>query len=238
MSSDARARVLDRIQALLSKTVGNGCTEAEAQAAAAKASRLLAEHQLSMAEVEGHRGDESGYATGVAWEGDAYDQAAKYVGPLVVRFWFVRMIRQRPRGGRRAKYAVFGRPEAVEAASWAFNYLRDAFGDLWGRYQVRTLVAPRDRPGFYHGVYSGFRDRMAEERAALERERGAGTGTALARIDDDLDAALKEQMGDLPGLRRRATETRTSVWADGYAEGRKLRVARPVGESAWPALEG
>ena len=45
-------RIADIIRGLLMKTVGNGATEAEAMAAAAKARELLDKHRLDMADVE------------------------------------------------------------------------------------------------------------------------------------------------------------------------------------------
>lgn len=45
-------RLKQRIQALLDKTVANGCTEAEAMAAAEKAAQLMREANLSFADLE------------------------------------------------------------------------------------------------------------------------------------------------------------------------------------------
>lgn len=46
-----REKLLDIIQALTQKTVGNGCTEAEAIAAAEKAQRIMEKHGLSLADL-------------------------------------------------------------------------------------------------------------------------------------------------------------------------------------------
>ena len=45
-------RVKARIKALVDKTVSNGCTEAEAMAAAEMVGRLLERHALSMEEID------------------------------------------------------------------------------------------------------------------------------------------------------------------------------------------
>ena len=47
-----RDAILARIRALLAKTVANGCTEAEAVAAAELAAKLLAKHNLTLDEAE------------------------------------------------------------------------------------------------------------------------------------------------------------------------------------------
>ena len=46
------SRVKARIQALAEKTVSNGCTEAEAMAAAEMVGRLLERYALSMEEID------------------------------------------------------------------------------------------------------------------------------------------------------------------------------------------
>lgn len=44
--------IAQRIQALLAKTIDNGCTEAEAMAAAEKAAQLMAKHRLTHDDIE------------------------------------------------------------------------------------------------------------------------------------------------------------------------------------------
>src|SRR6476659_3483857 len=51
--NDARKRMLDRVRAILAKTLDNGCTEGEAMAALAKAQELMAAYDISEAEL-GH----------------------------------------------------------------------------------------------------------------------------------------------------------------------------------------
>ncbi|MEM7778062.1 MAG: DUF2786 domain-containing protein [Pseudomonadota bacterium] len=50
--SNERDRIVERVRALLSMTVDNGCTEAEAMTAADKAAQLMAEHDLTYTDVE------------------------------------------------------------------------------------------------------------------------------------------------------------------------------------------
>jgi hypothetical protein len=50
-TNPTRERQLNRIRALLAKTTANGCTEAEAQSAAAAVDRLLAEYEIDLDEV-------------------------------------------------------------------------------------------------------------------------------------------------------------------------------------------
>ena len=50
-----RNELLDKITALLAKTTANGCTEAEAIAAAGLAEKLMAKYGFSLAEPQGPR---------------------------------------------------------------------------------------------------------------------------------------------------------------------------------------
>ena len=52
LDQEKRAALLDKISALLEKTVTNGCTEAEALAAAEHAQSLMAKYGLSLSELE------------------------------------------------------------------------------------------------------------------------------------------------------------------------------------------
>jgi hypothetical protein len=51
MTSDARKKMLDKVKAILSKTMENGCTEEEAMAALAKARELMATYEIDEAEL-------------------------------------------------------------------------------------------------------------------------------------------------------------------------------------------
>lgn len=56
----SRAKILIKLRALLAKTVSNGCTEAEALAAAEKASAIMEEYDLSYTDVEQVRDERYG----------------------------------------------------------------------------------------------------------------------------------------------------------------------------------
>lgn len=50
--NDARKKMLERVKAILSKTMENGCTESEAMAALAKARELMATYEIDEKELE------------------------------------------------------------------------------------------------------------------------------------------------------------------------------------------
>ena len=50
--NDSRRKMLERVRAILAKTMANGCTEGEAMAALAKARELMAAYEISESELE------------------------------------------------------------------------------------------------------------------------------------------------------------------------------------------
>src|SRR5579859_797216 len=52
MTSDSRKKMLERVKAILAKTMENGCTEGEAMAALAKARELMATYEIDEKELE------------------------------------------------------------------------------------------------------------------------------------------------------------------------------------------
>lgn len=59
-NKDVRAKIIVKLRALLAKTTDKGCTEAEATAAAEKASELMEEYDLSYTDVEQVRDERYG----------------------------------------------------------------------------------------------------------------------------------------------------------------------------------
>lgn len=52
MTTDARKKMLERVKAILAKTMDNGCTEGEAMAALAKARELMATYEIDEKELD------------------------------------------------------------------------------------------------------------------------------------------------------------------------------------------
>jgi hypothetical protein len=132
-----RKDVATRIRALLSKTVENGCSEAEALAAALKARELLDAYQLELSDVEleaeGIIQDTAEKAedrqTNVQWElGGAVADFCE------VRGWFQSV----PRGGKRI-CTFHGLRSDVEFARWLIKAL-EVF--VWQQADAYALQEP------------------------------------------------------------------------------------------------
>lgn len=135
------ASIRAKIAALRAKTVGNGCTEAEAMAAAEKAADLLAEYGLASADLDAPEHD------------TAHQDLAGRRGPLdalwgaVAAYCDCTCWLSRDEGVRRAVY--FGAPGAVEIAAYVHEIMARAYeAGLAGykaspEYQRRRKAATR-----------------------------------------------------------------------------------------------
>ena len=202
-----RDTVRARIAALSAKTVANGCTEAEALAAAAKVAELLDRYALSMSDVE--------IRASPCIEA-AFEAARKKRVPLdgcvgaVAAFYGCRVWREAGQRGHR--FVFFGLPEAAEAARDLLAMIDGAIRTELGRYKTGAAYAAFDRrdrhlvnASFAFGMVAGIADkldRMAGERAA----RRAGSGRDLAvltrSVVDEAMAALGLLERDVPAPRR------------------------------------
>ncbi len=124
-------KLRSRIQALLAKTVGNGCTEDEALAAAAKVADLLDRHALSMTDVE---------LRATACVRVVYQARRKKRMPLgdaigaIAAFCDCRVWREKGMDGE-THFVVFGLPADAEAAVALAGLVDDAVRAELGRYK-------------------------------------------------------------------------------------------------------
>jgi hypothetical protein len=257
MSERPRADIIERIRKILKKTEENGCTEVEAQNAFKLASHIMAQYNLTMADVESTGqpdGEEIGWFEEEAYEaGGRWTLEDNYAYFLVKEFFFVEgYIRTRRTNGRTDKRLyLFGKPSNVEVAKWAFGALIDAFDRLFREYRYRTGAPAAERRIFVTGIARGFEDKMREERQALEIQRdmecraegksnGPGTALVLAHIRQKTAAAFAEAHREVGKARSNFSAlvgTQGALQA-GYNAGRALKLARPIDGESRKALSG
>ena len=205
--SNERDRLRSRIAALAAKTIANGCTEAEALAAAAKVAELLDRHALSMSDVE--------IRASPCVEA-AFETARKKRVPLdgcvgaVADVCGCRVWREKGQHGHR--FVFFGLPEEAEAARDLLAMIDGAIRTELGRYKTSTAYAAfshRERhlvnASFVLGMVGGIADQL--DRLAGERQaRVSGSGRDLAIVKrsvvDEAFAALGLVARDVPAPRR------------------------------------
>jgi hypothetical protein len=232
MSDADREGLLKKLQALLSKTVENGCTEAEAQAALAKVSALMEEHRISSAEIEAHTPGQSEYGGGYAFKGRTLPvEYAWAIEPVEFAFG-VKVVITRLKSkdtGRQsgAGLIVFGTETACQAARWGFDFLSATFKDLWNRYRIRFLVqeGEKARESYYAGLALGLMGRLRHEREMRAFAQPVRRNE-LARIDSRLDDAFAEAFPDTKKEIRRAGANDHLL--NGAEAGSRINLARQL----------
>lgn len=239
--NEERARVRLRIKALLAKTVSNGCTEAEAMAAAGMVGRLLERYALTMDEIEWR--EEPCVTLEVQVRGRQRQPVDGCV-PAIARFCDCRVWLSRDEAG--ARYCFFGFEADAAMCVYLFELIERAMRHEHAAFKasvvhLRGTDLRRAGASFQHGMAARIAERLAaglEERHA-STARAAATGSALVVAkDSEVDRALKAL-----GLRLRTGVRRVRRHDDGHyqrgrARGDSLNLNRPVQDHRRSLLRG
>lgn len=170
-------KVKSRIQALLAKTVANGCTEEEALAAAAKVAELLDRHALSLTDVE---------LRAIACERAVFETQRKKRIPLadavgaIADFCNCRVWREKSPDGE-MRFVFFGLPDDVVAAVSLAELVDGAVRAELGRYKTSPAYLAfrhQDRhlanASFALGMVTSIADKLDAMKAERDRSNRAG----------------------------------------------------------------
>ena len=237
-----------KIRKILTKTEDAGCTQEEAEAAFALATRLMAEHNLEMSDVEVNddapkvEWSEADIFTCARW---SYENNLAY--GIVKEYAFVEGYFgwSYANGKARKVLRFFGKKDNVATAQFMFNALLAAYDRLWITYRYLTGRPATDRRIYVAGIAMGFRDKLRDERKAMEIERdilkGKNSGsTALALVSVSEETTqkykqahpeCKDKRGHYAGLR--GTD---GTLNDGYKAGRSLNLNRAIGGAGMKRL--
>jgi len=188
-------RLLHICRALAAKTTANGCTEDEAIAAAAKLAALLAEHNISMDEVQLRESEilrhTERFADGIGerlWK--LADGAAHMTG---CRYWVS------PVGVVPLEVNFFGFDHEVSVARYLLDICAFAMRSERDRLKKRfALLRPEFRRARIIPYLDGMADSLRKRLRALKPPTPTGTGLIVLR-GALIDAALKDagiKLGD------------------------------------------
>jgi hypothetical protein len=241
-------RVKGRIKALTEKTVANGCTEAEAMAAADMVGRLLERYALSMDEIEIRT------ARCVQAEAPIGGRRRRPIDgcvPTIARFcdckvWLARAPARDPeqpdfdRMQPGSRYVFFGFETDTVLATYLFAVIdraviteTAAFKRLNSRFRgVRLRQASTS---FQHGVVGRVSERLdamlAARDATVRAQRSTGTALILAknRVVED---AFRETDVRLMSMSAMGGRVITTAFRAGWAAGDRVNLNRPVSSDA------
>jgi hypothetical protein len=238
------SRVKGRIKALTDKTVANGCTEAEAMAAADMVGRLLERYALSMDEIEIRT------ARCVQMEVPLGGRRRRPIDgcvPTIARFcdckvWLARAAAPAPEGPDLAsaspgsRYVFFGFETDTALALYLFTVIdravvteTAAFRQLNPRFRgVRLRQASFS---FQHGVVARVSERLDAMRCArdttVRAQRSTGTALILAK-DRVVEDAFGETDVRLVSMNATGRRVITTAYRAGWAAGERVNLNRPV----------
>ncbi len=234
-------RVKARIKALTDKTVANGCTEAEAMAAAEMVGRLLERYALSMDEIEVRA------ARCVQAEipiGGIRRRPIDGCVPAIARLcdckvWLARGAKpgDPPHLPTPARYVFFGFETDAALACYLFTVIDRAMATelstfRLARPELRAVRLRRASDSFQHGVAARVAARLEAMHAAREASVSAqrATGNALIlvkhRVVDEAFAEANVRLVASGAIGRRRI---AGAFREGWAAGARVNLNRPVG---------
>jgi hypothetical protein len=187
-----------------------------------RAHELMLRHNIEAAGAR-HR---AGYE--VRHVGDPHkrlDRVQHAIAGLLAEFFFVKVIQvpvYLPRLGKRGStFELVGTHANLEMAIHVFEFLRATADRLWlANWTDARVRSGRDRLSYQTGVIGGFRDKLVEERAALQ-------GTGLVWIGDaDLDTFYRDRHPRI--TTRQRTVRLDGAHAAGREAGRTIVLHKPV----------
>jgi Protein of unknown function (DUF2786) len=241
-------RVKGRIKALTEKTVANGCTEAEAMAAADMVGRLLERYALSIDEIEIRS------ARCVQVEVPLGGRRRRPIDgcvPTIARFcdckvWLARAAAPDPEkpdfdpSWPGSRYVFFGFETDTALAVYLFAVIdraviteTAAFKQLNPR--LRGVRLRQASSSFQHGVVARVSERLdAMHRArdaAVRAQRSTGTALILAK-DRVVEDAFRETDVRLVSMNATGRRVITTAFRAGWTAGDRVNLNRPLSGGA------
>ncbi len=224
------AKVKARIKALAEKTVSNGCTEAEAMAAAEMVGRLLERYALSMAEIDVR--EERCVQIEITLGGKQRRPIDGCV-PAIARFCDCKVWLSRGADG--VGYTFFGFEPDTAMAGYLLQVIDRAMRSesalfKHGLTRAKGAGLRKASTSFEHGMANRIAERLEAMHAAREAEVAAQrtTGTALILVKHRVvDQAFREtgiRLVSASGLRRRIN----AAYRQGMEAGGRVNLDRPV----------
>jgi hypothetical protein len=226
--NDSRKKMLERVRAILSKTMANGCTEGEAMAALEKARELMAAYDISESDLAAtSQPEQEGAAVHKDMRDDPY-QIKKSLSLAVGRF-----TRCRAWHGRAYSVGFAGLESDVLFATWLLDTLQ-----AFVMRELRAFQASRRAEGninpriigasFVHGCAERISARLIEL-APVEPVTAAGTANALTVSRKALIAqAMKDAGIHLVRGRKQDVRLNGAAYGAGQNAGNGARFDRPV----------
>lgn len=218
----ARERAKRIIRELQNKTQENGCTEAEAMAAAAQIGELLAKYDMEIDEI-GVREDTAKCEKNTLF---AADDAA---GSIIVGLKHFCSLIAYTDSTQHTRYVIFGTPHDLEIAKYMYEMLMEACDRGWSDFMETDGYSMKKRLSFR----AGFANRVYSRLIKLKDERdfaNRSTGTALIVLKNQLvTEEFRKQVGiKLVNYSRKGGAADPNAYYAGQDAGNRANLNAPI----------
>jgi hypothetical protein len=208
--------IMRRVAALSEKTTANGCTESEAMSAAEKVASMLAEHGLSLSDIEIK--ERKDCEKGEIVTGRKRSHAVVWTIMAIGYFCDVKVWRDRSRANG-ISFNFFGFPEDVSAAKSMYHMILNAMDCALVDYKRECYhqnlpTGRRQSAAFHKGMATRIATRLGDMKRAQDRENKETTGRELVVVKDQ---AVSTEFAKLD-LRLRTTTQRATYGDRGAYE--------------------
>lgn len=222
-----RQAALNKVRALMAKRIENGATEAEANAAIAKAAELMQKYDLDMSELDVRE-------SGVGRSDRNLDpvlrahsiKVAMAVAYLAgTRFWI-------DGSGATARSGTFyGLKHDVEIAEYLFDVCVGAMRREAAGYEKQiALYVPRKRETMRYSFLDGMAERLVKRLEEMARMRHS-TGKSLVIVRDEvIDSALAADGINLGRARIGLRDLDMKSWEHGAMAGEAVPINSGIGQ--------
>lgn len=226
-----RENLIDKIRALMSKTVENGCTEAEAMAALAKARAMMDAHEVTDGELQLSREETAVLRREPPGSKDPHKVKA-FLAMAIAEFTDCRAWRD----GQKA--LVFcGLPSDARFATWLLDSLAQFVRAELVNHLMSDLNIGADRTAVCNGFAAGCCSRISarlRELVAQSKSAQTSNGRELVVVKSAAVSAKMAELGITLGKSRSSSRRFDgNAYAAGKAAGDRASFGRPVsGQSA------
>ena len=242
MSTDKKEKLIQKIKALKSKTLENGCTEQEAYAAAVLVEKLMNEYDISLTEVEvrGEEWDTLEIETGKSVKGDLHNVIVAIGKFTDTKVWISRKFAGFDKGGRKktmVTYCFFGTQKDTEIAHFLYDMLQTAFTQEVKVYQKSAEYKNNPNHGRTKTVSFklGMGRRLSDRLQAMKMAQQASNEEQGLMLYDKY-AIVEEEFARQTGFKltkesRRRSNIDYGAFASGEKAGDKVSITQGVKSS-------
>lgn len=221
---DNKTPIIEKIKKLLA--LANSCNEHEAALAASHAQRLLAEHNLAMADIEAtHRPDKADKIE--AMVSKTLPKWLRHLSAGVSTAFDCQAIHHPATG----KMTFIGVGADVQVAAYTFSYLDRTVRKLCSAYMkhhVSATIANRHRElmrqSYYLGAVSTINARLKEQKLQTPVTSGA-----LVPVKEGLIRQAMNEIGNIRTVRSRKSYINSDAYTKGQTDGRQVGINKGIG---------